>query len=91
MEFMILCTMEAFLLISQFNANLATIDAPIGIYNNLRLEITNCITAEDIDIVIATPETPTIGIDQINQPVNCIDGGSIDFVFYRCVQWFLYN
>jgi hypothetical protein len=63
------------------NANSATIDAPIGIYNNLRLEITNCITAEDIDIVIATPETPTIGIDQINQPVNCIDGGSIDFVF----------
>jgi hypothetical protein len=63
------------------HANVATIDAPIGIYNNLRLEITNCVTAEDIDIVIATPETPTIGITQINQPANCTDGGSIDFVF----------
>ncbi len=63
------------------DANVATINAPIGTYNNIRLEIPNCITAEDIDIVIATPETPTIGIAQINQPANCIDGGSIDFVF----------
>jgi hypothetical protein len=59
----------------------ATINAPIGIYNNIRLEISNCITNEDIDVVIAAPGTPTIGIAQINQPANCIDGGSIDFVF----------
>jgi hypothetical protein len=62
-------------------AGVATINAPIGIYNNIRLEISNCITNEDIDVIIAAPETPTIGIAQINQPANCIDGGSIDFVF----------
>jgi hypothetical protein len=62
-------------------AGVATINAPIGIYNNIRLEISNCITNEDIDVIIAAPGTPTIGIAQINQPANCIDGGSIDFVF----------
>jgi hypothetical protein len=58
----------------------ATVVAAKGTYDNLSITVSGCTSAEDVDITLTDPPTPTLSATGTN-PATCGGNGSIVFTF----------
>jgi surface protein len=49
----------------------ATITLKAGVYNNLSITIAGCTSAQDVDIILTDPDTPTIAVASSTNPSTC--------------------